>query len=150
MPKKEERIRALETLLSGHCDPTLSSRLSLIIIAALEASPEFASECKDQLLQVVELYAEKLEGYRYLKEPLWAKMAKPLVEKEPRRVCLAAIKACKGHPYSFRPDINPRIFPLIPLLELLWNNPQARELLIEAAQAGQGGPLLPSWVKHKM
>ncbi|VVM06991.1 hypothetical protein MAMC_01388 [Methylacidimicrobium cyclopophantes] len=143
MPKKEEGIRALETLLSGDYCPILFAVLSSLITA----SPEFVHEFKDQLLSVLELYAEKLEGDRLR---LWATMAKPLVEKEPRRVCLAAIKACKGHPYSFRPDINPRMFPLIPLLELLWNDPQARELLIEAAQTGQGGPLLPSWVKHKM
>ncbi len=146
MPKKEEGIRALETLLSGYYSPVLFAGLSSLITD----SPEFVYEFKDQLLSVLELYAEKLEGHRRLREFLWAKMAKPLVEKEPRRVCLAAIKACKGHLYSFRPDIKPCIFPLIPLLERLWNDPQARELLIEAAQTGQGGPLLPSWVKHKM
>ncbi len=147
MSNKEEGIRALETLLSGHCDP--SSFIGLCAIVAQEAYPEFASECKDQLFQVVELYAEKLKG-NGLRESCWVAIAKHLVQKETRRVCLAAIKACKGHPNYFFPDKNPCIFPLIPLLELLWNDPQARELLIEAAQTGQGGHLLPSWVKHKM
>jgi len=54
MFKKEEGIRALNTLLSGHCSLSLFSKQSAIIIAALDASPELASKRKDQLLQVVD------------------------------------------------------------------------------------------------
>jgi len=155
MSNKEEGIRALETLLSGHCDSSFIG-LCVKVKIAEEASPEFVCEFKDQLLQVIELYAEKLKDNILFdtdllsKESCWVAIAKPLVEKEPRRVCLAAIRACKEHPNYFFPDKNPCNYQLVPLLELLWEDPQARELLIEAAKTDKGGHFLTSWVKHKM
>ncbi|QDQ41490.1 hypothetical protein [Methylacidiphilum kamchatkense] len=144
MSKKKKVIIALETLLSGYYCPILFAGLAYLITA----SPEFVCEFKNQLLRVLELHVENLEGYSQ-RAFYWAAIAKPLAQKEPLRVCQAAIKACTSHPNFFQLGINPHMFPLVSLLELLWDDPQARACLIKAAQTGQVGRQLQSWVKHK-